>query len=58
MRKVNYINLNPVRGELVKKMDENLYSSVRIWQRKSLGNVPLEMDINQIKWREAEPLFL
>lgn len=53
MQKVNYIHLNPIRAKLVKNMDDYLYSSVRIWKRKPLENEPLEMDINQIKWREA-----
>lgn len=51
MQKVNYIHLNPIRAELVKNMDEYLYSSVRIWKRKPLENEPLEMDIEKIKWR-------
>ena len=51
MQKVNYIHLNLIRAELVKNMDEYLYSSVRIWKRKPLENEPLEMDIEKIKWR-------
>ena len=53
MQKVNYIHLNPVRAELVKSIDDYLYSSVRIWKRKPLENEPLEMDIGKIIWREA-----
>ena len=53
MQKVNYIHLNPIRAKLVENMDDYLYSSVRIWKSKMLENEPLEMDINQIKWREA-----
>lgn len=53
MQKVNYIHLNPVRAKLVENMDDYLYSSVRIWKRKPNENEPLEMDIQQIKWREA-----
>lgn len=53
MQKVNYIHLNPVRADLVENMDDYLYSSVRIWKSKPLENEPLEMDLNQIKWREA-----
>lgn len=52
MQKVNYIHLNPIRAELVKNMDEYLYSSVRIWKRNPFENEPLEMDIEKIKWRE------
>lgn len=52
MQKVNYIHLNLIRAELVKNMDEYLYSSVRIWKRKPLENEPLEMDIEKIKCRE------
>jgi hypothetical protein len=53
MQKVSYIHLNPVRAELVENMDDYLYSSARIWKRKPLENEPLEMDLKQIKWREA-----
>ena len=51
MQKVNYIHLNPIRAELTKQMDDYLYSSVRIWKRKPLENEPLEMDIDNIKWK-------
>ncbi len=53
MQKVNYIHLNPIRADLVKNMDDYLYSSVRIWKRKPLENEPLEMDVEQIKWRDG-----
>ena len=53
MQKVNYIHLNPIRAELSKNIDDYLYSSSRIWKRKSIENEPLEMNIEQIKWREA-----
>lgn len=53
MQKVNYIHLNPIRAGLVENMDDYLYSSARIWKRKPLENEPLEMDLNQIKWRDA-----
>jgi putative transposase len=53
MQKVNYIHLNPVRAELVKTMDDYLYSSVRIWKRKPFETEPLEINTQEIKWREA-----
>lgn len=53
IQKVNYIHQNPVRANLVEKMEDHLYSSVRIWHRKRLESEPLEMDIDEIEWREA-----
>lgn len=55
MQKAGYIHLNPVRANLVKDMDDYLYSSVRIWKKKPFEDEPLEMNIGQIKWREAQP---
>ena len=53
MQKVSYIHLNPIRAELVGNIEDYLYSSIRIWKRKPLENEPLEMDLNQIKWRDG-----
>lgn len=51
IQKVNYIHQNPVRAELVGKIDDYLYSSVRIWKRKPFEIEPLELDIEKIKWK-------
>jgi putative transposase len=53
MQKVNYIHLNPVRAGLVEKADDYLFSSSRIWNRKSLENEVLSVDAEKIDWREA-----
>ncbi len=53
MQKVNYIHQNPVRAGLVEHPDEYLYSSARIWHRRTLENEPLMVDIDKIKWRSA-----
>ena len=55
MQKVNYIHQNPVRAGMVEKADDYLYSSARIWHRKRLENEPLNVDIERIEWREAQP---
>jgi putative transposase len=51
MQKVNYIHLNPVRANLVEKATDYPWSSARIWQRQSMGDEPLQVDIDRIKWR-------
>ena len=55
MQKVNYIHLNPVRAKLVEKPENYLYSSFRIWTKRRIEDEPLEVDIDKIMWREAEP---
>jgi putative transposase len=55
LQKVNYIHLNPLRAGLVEKAEDYLYSSFRIWAKRRLENEPLEVDIDKIVWREAEP---
>ena len=51
MQKVNYIHNNPVVEGLVENPGDYRYSSARIWQRRPDSNEPVEMDIDQIKWR-------
>jgi REP element-mobilizing transposase RayT len=51
MQKVNYIHLNPVRGDLVNSPTEYQWSSARIWQGCPEENEPLLVDVNRIKWR-------
>ena len=53
MQKVNYIHQNPVRGGLAETAEDYLYSSARIWRRRSLDNEPLEVNIDKIEWRES-----
>ena len=53
MQKVNYIHQNPVRGGLVETAEDYLYSSARIWRKRSLENEPLKVDADKIEWREA-----
>lgn len=52
---MNYIHLNPVRAGIVEKPGDYFYSSSRIWHRRALENEPLEVDVDKIEWREAEP---
>ena len=51
MQKVNYIHQNPVRGAMVEKAEDYLYSSARIWRNAALEKEPLEMDWKHIDWR-------
>ncbi len=53
MQKVNYVHLNPVRGELVGAPNDYLFSSGRLWHGKALDNEPLVTDHRSIKWRSA-----
>ena len=52
MQKVNYIHWNPVEDGLVEDPVDYLYSSARIWQRKSLEDEPLKLDVEKIEWRK------
>ena len=49
--KVFYIHHNPVKAGLVADPDEYLYSSSRIWNRRSMDDEPLTMDLDKIEWR-------
>ena len=53
MQKVNYVHLNPVRAGLVDHPNDYLYSSARLWHRRSLEKEPLITDHSKIKWRAA-----
>lgn len=55
MQKVDYVHQNPVRAGLVERAEDYLYSSARIWHRKSLEKEPLTVDVDRIEWREAQP---
>jgi putative transposase len=55
MQKINYIHQNPVRGNLAERAEDYLYSSARIWRKCAIENEPLEVNINKIEWREAQP---
>ena len=55
VQRVNYIHLNPVRAGMVERAEDYLYSSARIWRRMPLENEPLEVDVDKIVWRDAEP---
>jgi putative transposase len=51
MQKVHYIHQNPVSDGLAEKAEDYLYSSSRFWKGCPLENEPLEMDVQDIKWR-------
>ncbi len=51
MQKVNYIHQTPFRAGSVENAEDYLYSSVRIWHRRRLGNEHLEADADKIEWR-------
>jgi hypothetical protein len=52
MQKVNYIHNNPVVEGLVDRQIDYLYSSARFWHGCPTEDEPLEMNIDQIKWRK------
>ncbi|MDT4955934.1 MAG: hypothetical protein QOJ02_4072 [Acidobacteriota bacterium] len=54
MQRVHYTHQNPVRAELVERPEEYRWSSVRCWNRKTIEDEPLIVDIDQIKWREGK----
>jgi hypothetical protein len=53
MQKVNYIHLNPVRGEPVSGATEYRWSSARIWRRCPSEDEPLLVDVDRINWRRS-----
>jgi REP element-mobilizing transposase RayT len=53
MKKVNYIHLNPVRGEVVDSPVDYKWSSARIWRRTPSDDEPLMVDYDRIEWRRA-----
>jgi len=53
MQRVHYTHQNPVRASLVTTPEEYRWSSIRFWNRAILGDEPLRMDIDRIKWRSG-----
>lgn len=53
MQKAQYIHENPVRAGFVSRAEDYVYSSARLWMKKSLENEPLRMDLDEINWRAA-----
>lgn len=53
MQKVNYINLNPVRAELVEQTIDYRWSSARFWSKCPSEDEPLQVDIDKIVWRRS-----
>ena len=53
MQKVNYINLNPVRAELVEQAIDYRWSSARFWNKCPSEDEPLHVDIDKIVWRRS-----
>jgi REP element-mobilizing transposase RayT len=54
MQKVNYINLNPVRAEMVERAIDSRWSSARFWARCPKEDEPLIVDIEKIVWRKPK----
>ena len=52
MQKVNYIHNNPVVDGLAERQIDYLYSSARFWHGCPTEDEPLEMNVDQIKWRK------
>jgi REP element-mobilizing transposase RayT len=57
MEKVSYIHNNPMAEGLAEGQLDYQYSSARIWRRNPLEQEPLEMNIDQIQWRQSLPRF-
>jgi REP element-mobilizing transposase RayT len=53
MQRVHYTHQNPVRAKLVERAEDYRWSSIRCWNKKSLPDEPLLMDLDRIKWRRA-----
>jgi REP element-mobilizing transposase RayT len=53
MERVHYIHENAVRAGLIERAKDYRYSSVRCWNRTSLDDEKLLMDIGNIKWRSG-----
>jgi REP element-mobilizing transposase RayT len=54
IEKVNYIHLNPVRADLVKRATDYRWSSARIWQQQQSENEPLMVDRDVLYWRRRQ----
>ena len=53
MQKVNYINLNPARAELVERAIDYRWLSARFWSKCPSEDEPLQVDIDKIVWRRS-----
>jgi putative transposase len=53
MERVHYTHQNPVRAGLVERAEDYRWSSVRCWNGKMLGDEPLLMNLDRIKWRSS-----
>jgi REP element-mobilizing transposase RayT len=51
IEKVNYIHQNPVRAKLVERAEDYVFSSARFWQKCSIEDEPLRVDLDKIVWR-------
>jgi len=51
MQKVNYVHMNPVRGDLVVRPEDYRFSSARLWKGSETEEEPLITDHGQIRWR-------
>ncbi len=51
MQKVHYIHQNPVRAGLTDRAEDYRWSSARCWNKNTLEDEPLLMDISGIVWR-------
>jgi putative transposase len=51
MERVHYTHQNPVRAGLLKKAEDYLYSSVRIWNGIPLQDEPLTVDLGKLRLR-------
>jgi REP element-mobilizing transposase RayT len=54
MQRVNYTHQNPVRAGLVEHPKDYRWSSWRCWNHCPLPDEPLQMEINQIRWRNKK----
>lgn len=53
MQRVHYTHQNPVRLGLIARAEDYRHSSARIWNRISLEDEPLMVDVGKIKWRRG-----
>lgn len=53
MQRVHYTHQNPVRAGLVENVEDYLWSSARIWNRRAAAQEPLMMNLDEIRWRRA-----
>lgn len=54
LKTAHYIHANPVEDGLVDHPNDYHYSSGRIWNRRSLEEGPLVLDLKRIEWRRHE----